>query len=76
MPGLGDAAGPGPHGRWFVLLDAAKATACQPPDLTAAPADFVVRCCLGTLGLGYKGCLFGRRACGLCCALLSWISRV
>ena len=41
--GQGAAADPGPQGRWFVLLDAAKAAACRPPDLAAAPADFVVR---------------------------------
>ena len=45
VPGRGAAAGLGPRGRWFVLLDAAKAAACRPPDLSAAPADFVVRCC-------------------------------
>ncbi|KXZ48630.1 hypothetical protein GPECTOR_26g533 [Gonium pectorale] len=29
-------------GRWLVLLDAAKACATAPPDLSAVPADFVV----------------------------------
>lgn len=32
--------------RWFVLLDAAKACASNPPDLSACPADFVVRAIL------------------------------
>ncbi len=30
------------HGRWLVLLDAAKACSTHPPDLTAVRADFVV----------------------------------
>ena len=32
-----------PGERWVVLLDAAKACCSAPPDLSAAPADFVVR---------------------------------
>ncbi len=43
----------GPGGRWFVLLDAAKAVASRPPDLTAAPADFAVR----AADPGMRGCL-------------------
>lgn len=30
------------QGRWYVLIDAAKACATAPPDLTKHPADFVV----------------------------------
>ena len=40
--GGGAAPGSAPGGCWLVLLDAAKAAATRPPDLTAAPADFVV----------------------------------
>jgi len=36
-----------------VLLDAAKAVASRPPDLTAAPADFAVR----AADPGMRGCL-------------------
>ncbi|KAK9839312.1 hypothetical protein WJX81_007091 [Elliptochloris bilobata] len=42
MPGPGAGGDPKSAGRWFVLMDAAKAAASRPPDLAAAPADFVV----------------------------------
>lgn len=29
-------------GRWMVLIDAAKGSATEPPDLSLYPADFVV----------------------------------
>ncbi|PNG99873.1 Molybdenum cofactor sulfurase, partial [Tetrabaena socialis] len=38
----GGGGGGGGGSRWLVLLDAAKACSTAPPDLSAAPADFVV----------------------------------
>jgi hypothetical protein len=42
----GGACSGAPGERWAVLLDAAKACGSGPPNLTAAPADFVVCACM------------------------------
>ena len=38
---------PQDEARWLVCLDAAKACASSPPDLSTCPADFVVSICSG-----------------------------
>ena len=49
--GLLGRAGQSEGARWHVLIDAAKACATAPPDLTKHPADFVVRPCCNCCGI-------------------------